>query len=367
MSIPNSARNSKKHTIVRRKDYPHLYVPERILQKIWHPLEGVSLLPSLFAHWDLIHSFNAIPYTDRPWIVTFESILPRTIGTYGNKLSSILINQLNQENCRKIIAMSKYAQKKFIRNNKSHLNAKIIDKLEVIYPNFPLSKKEPKKYKKGDILELIFVGNDFARKGGIVALRVAKKARKIKLPIKIHIISKMNYGRQVYTDCNDASKYKQDIKNIDLDNVKFHRTMPNREVIDLLSKSHIQLMCTLDDTYGYSILEGFSVGTPAITTNVCALPEFVNENNGIIVNLKLNESGNWIHLTNRSKENYWSVLDKTYNNLADQAIENIIQVIDDPDYYEKMSAGAIAQAKAHDSKKANDFFDKLYTKIIRSN
>ena len=48
---PNSPRNSN-HEILRYKDKHHLHNSERILQKMWRPLEGVSLFTSLSTNYD---------------------------------------------------------------------------------------------------------------------------------------------------------------------------------------------------------------------------------------------------------------------------------------------------------------------------
>lgn len=86
---------------------------------------------------------------------------------------------------------------------------------------------------------------------------------------------------------------------MDLDNVNYYKSLPNQQVIDLLSKSHFQFMPTLQDSYGFSIAEGFSVATPAITTNICALPELITPGeNGYLLEVPLNESRewkNWLH------------------------------------------------------------------------
>ena len=365
---PNSPRNSNHQILRYKEDKRHLYNSERILQKMWCPLEGAYLFTSLSTNYDLIHSFNAIPYTKKPWIVTFESRLPRTIGFYGNPLSSIIKNRLLLDNCRQVIAMSNYAKQTFIKGNEGWTSIKaIIDKLQVIHPSFPIRTSTPKKYLKAETLEIIFVGNDFARKGGIVALRVAEKAKKMKLQLQVNLISGMNYGPSVYTDCLDTSRYARDLTLLNLDNVVLHKKLPNEQVMNLFAKSHLQVMCTLDDTYGYSILEGFSVGTPAITTNVCALPEFVNSNNGLVIDLELNKFKNWINLADRKVSNYWSIIDNTYDNLANQVLEFIIKIIDAPESYEQLSTGAIAQANIHDAKRANNTFDHLYTEIIKNN
>lgn len=361
--VPNSPRDSK-HEILLYRDNRRLYITERLLQKMWRPLEGLILLELLSAQCDLIHAFNAIPYTKKPWMVTFESILPRTIGKYGNKLGAKVIDRLALDNCRKIVAISNYAKEKFLKLNANWIGIKSIkNKLTVISPNFPIRVSNPKKYLRGETIELTFVGNDFARKGGVVALRIAEKALKMKLPIKINIISRMNYGAKVYTDCLDNSNYQKDLALLSLKNVSLYKSIPNQEVIKLLMRSHFQSMCTLDDTYGFSILEGFSVGTPAITTNVCALPEFVNKSNGLVIDLELNGYKNWINLEKRKEKFYWSILDQTYDELANRALKFITQIIDNPEDYEQLSEGSLAQANIHDSQKANDVLDNLYLEL----
>lgn len=152
MISPNSPRYSQ-HEIVRYRNYRRLYLSERILQKMWRPLEGLTLFEPLAANVDLIHSFNAIPYTKKPWMVTFESMLPRTIGNYGDKLGSILIDRLALDNCRKVIAMSNYAKEKFLKLNANWIGMKSVkNKLDVIPPNFPKIISKPKKYVKGETL-----------------------------------------------------------------------------------------------------------------------------------------------------------------------------------------------------------------------
>lgn len=382
IQIPNLPRNSQ-HQFVSRKKYPFTYYPERVLQKTWQPLLGVSLFSHYGKAGDLIHSFNAIPHTKKPWVVTFESVLPRTLGSYGSKISSLIIDRLTQENCRQIIAMSDYAKRRFLAQNEDWAHLKSVrDKVKVIHPNFPIKSSTPKSYRSGEPLQIIFVGNEFARKGGIVALRIARKAHNKKLPLKVKLISKMTCGGNVYTDCRDASKYRQDLQLLDLPNVELFQNISNQKVIELLKESHFQVMCTLEDTYGFSILEGFSVGTPVITTNVCALPEFVRHNeNGYMVDLKLDRHGRWEGLAAKDvdlkldrhgcweglaakdSDRYWELLDRTYEDLAERTLEIIEQIIDNPSAYQPLSQGAIEQAKIHDSEAANRLFDRLYMEL----
>ncbi len=56
-------------------------------------------------------------------------------------------------------------------------------------------------------LQVIFVGNEFARKGGIVLLRIAKAALARRLPIRFHVVSATRYAGNIYTDAAKSNHY----------------------------------------------------------------------------------------------------------------------------------------------------------------
>ncbi|WP_242038070.1 glycosyltransferase family 4 protein [Tolypothrix sp. FACHB-123] len=323
-------------------------------------------------NYQLVHAFNSIQYTNKPWFITFEDhrFLYRNPK---NKAEAIIYKFLNErltlQNCQKLIAISDYAKMRFFNRIQdwSSFN-QIKDKVVVIPPNFSVRVDRPKTYKPNDKIQLVFVGNHFARKGGIVALRLAKKAEILGLPINIHIISGLKHGAGVPTDYPDISKYADDLKLLDLSNVSLFKNIANEQVLHLLSQSHFQILATLHDTYGYSIIEGFSVATPAITTNICALPEFVHHGeNGYHLELPVNEIrhwGNWMHGEKTKTDEYWEIVNSTYDYLAEEALKKILQFLDKSDkqeHYEYLSTGALTQMKNfHDAEKHNELFDNLY-------
>lgn len=368
LSIPNLPRNSR-HILIRPKPFPTGRYP---IEKIWYPLSSFFACQPVWGRYQAIHSFNKILYTNKPWFITFEDhrFLYRNPQNQGEAaIYELLNNRLALENCQKLIAISDYAKLRLIKRIEGwKIKEKISKKLDVIHPSFPVRVNESKLYHQQQNLQLIFIGNHIARKGGVVALRLAKKAEKLGLPITLHIISDLGHGSGVPTDFPDKTKYVEDLKLLDLNNVVFHKNLPNDKVIELLSQSHFQLMATLHDTYGYSIIEGFSVATPAITTNVCALPEFIRHGeNGYILNLPINEIrhwSNWMYEEKTKTNEYWEILNSTYDYLAEQALQQIIQFLDRSDkreHYEFLSAGALAQAQiVHNSEKQNELLDELY-------
>lgn len=352
----NTPRESQEHQFIETRFFP--------TGKIWKPLDAFASWIPVKQKYDLIHTFNRIPFTNKPWMVTFESILPRTLGDHEKAVKHSLRQKLLSDNCKQLIPMSDYAYQKFLSYNSDwkHLS-QVDEKTTIIYPNLPLKVAEPKHLAKNEKIKLIFVGGHFARKGGIVALRIAKKAKEMGLPVEVHIVSSLTYGANVYTDCQDSSKYEQDIKLLELDNVFHYERLPNEEVIKLMHSCHFQILTTLDDTYGYSVIEGFSVGTPAITTNVCAMPEMVfDHENGFMINLELNSARNWTELSKRNTDSYWKILNDTFEYLSEEAIKSIVQVLNNPASYLTLSKGAINQIKKnHDVTERATQLNQMYT------
>lgn len=70
-----------------------------------------------------------------------------------------------------------------------------------------------------------------------------------------------------------------------------YSNLPNDQVLKLMKNSHIGLLPTLGETYGYSILEFHAARCPVITTNVRAIPEISNDKCGWLIELNLNKYG----------------------------------------------------------------------------
>lgn len=378
LSITNLPRHSR-HTFINSKPFPTGKFP---FQKFWAPFGSINSW-QLWKKYDIVHSFGSIQYTKKPWFITFEDDRflcrsPKLFGNHKNKLDTytyeLLNNRLSLENCKKLIAISDYAKMRLVKRlaDTSLLN-QVVDKIEVIHPNFQLKANQPKKYSSQGELQLIFIGNHLARKGGIVALRLASKAYQLGLPVKIHIVSGLRHGLGIPTDFHEQAKYNEDLKLLDLNNVVFHGTIPNKKVLELLSQCHFQLLATLHDTYGYSVIEGFTVATPAITTNVCALPEFMHHGEtGYLLNLELDHLRHWKHRLYGEESKtpkYWEIVNSTYDLLAEQMLQAVLQFLDKSDkheHYEYLSSGALNQAVTfNNSEKQNIYFDKLYAEAAQ--
>jgi glycosyltransferase involved in cell wall biosynthesis len=83
--------------------------------------------------------------------------------------------------------------------------------------------------------------------------------------------------------------------------IAHHRSLPNEAVLDLMKSSHVGLLPTYADTYGYSVLELQACGCPVITTDVRALPEINDENTGWIIKLPKNEMGEALYTSDEDR------------------------------------------------------------------
>jgi glycosyltransferase involved in cell wall biosynthesis len=352
--------DASRHELLLETEQAAHFVPRRVIERAWPPLAALSWPHSSRAPYDLIHGLNAIPITTKPFVTTFESILPRALGPGGPAVALRLRDRLTRPNCRSLIAMSQYARGKFIKSNRDWPDLeKALSKVSVIYPHF--SDRDATVRQAGSPLRLIFVGNDFARKGGIVALRAAAQARALGLSIQLDIVSAMHLAGNVYTDHPDRARYADDLKRLTDPGVTMHGGLPNAEVLALMAKAHVQLLPTLDDTFGYSVVEGFSVATPAIVSNVCAMPELVPPEAGAIVEIPIDEWGNWRDLGKRGDRDYWDRLDAVYDSLADQIVRQLMALADEPKRIAAWSEGALARfRRVHESRAVSARLDDLY-------
>lgn len=351
---------ASRHELLLETEQAAHFVPRRVIERAWPPLAALSWPHSSRAPYDLVHGLNAIPITTKPFITTFESMLPRALGPGGSAVAARLRDRLTRSNCRSLVAMSHYARGKFIKGNRGWDSLDtVLGKVRVIYPHF--AERNPTIRTYDSPLRLVFVGNDFARKGGIVALRAAKKATELGLRVQLDIVSGMRYAGDVYTDHPDRARYAKDLESLTAPGVVMHGRLPNGEVLALMANAHVQLLPTLDDTFGYSVVEGFSVATPAIVSNVCAMPELVPPEAGAIVEIPVDEWGNWQGLPSRGERDYWERLSAAYDTLAEQIVRQLATIADEPGRIAAWSEGALNRfRRVHESRAVSARLDDLY-------
>jgi glycosyltransferase involved in cell wall biosynthesis len=359
----NSPRHSE-HNISIRNFLPLNYVHTSI--------EGVTIFnPFPLCKFDLIHAFNRIPIGVSPFIIGFESHLPRVFGREDWKVFAVLSKMLAGKRCRKIVAISQFALRQFLRQHadKPWFDS-IASKVTVRYPNVVIPPG-PDRFvaSQDEAVRLVFVGNHFVRKGGLVALRVAQLANQQGFRLKVDIVSALQAGATSWIGPTRQGFFDEYHRLIDtLPNVTSHGSLPNAAVLDLVGQSHFLLLPTFSDSFGYSAIEAMARYTPVIATEQAALPEFVEDQvNGILLPLEKNEKGEWKHegRTDRHLPAYESMFRDEVERLADQLFKKLQACVRTQSAYSGMRVKARSTAEAlFASGDAQTFWDNLYREAV---
>lgn len=238
---------------------------------------------------DLLHFVNTISCSNTPWISTFEHYMPR-----WNPRSSFGMGLLTRSACRKLIAMSGYARdaQLSLLEKGSATGDAIAERLCVLHPpQQPLVSSYDEKVIPGDMFSCTFVGRDFFRKGGKEIIAAFAQLRSEGEEIQLRVISSLGWGDYVTGSTDADARAALTFLSQGSPYVIHERELPNEEVLATLRGSHLSLLPTYDDTYGFSVLESQASGTPVITTNVCALTEINSDAAGWVIRLPLDEHG----------------------------------------------------------------------------
>lgn len=268
---------------------------------------------------DILHFFNTVSFGKTPWITTFETILPRFRSTlsshHGRKCTySALIQEkkiakaleaLSSASCKKLIAMSECnlsMQKEFLRHFPQYCS-EIEHKLTCLHPpqEVFVNDFDSKRLVLDEEIRFMFVGSSFFRKGGMEILEAFSELRRNNgYNVKLTLISSLtidNYATKEKEE--DVQTAKVMIQNSDW--IDYYRYLPNQKVLELMKASHVGLLPTYADTYGYSILEFQASGCPVISTDVRALPEINNNEIGWQIKIPKNYLGEAIYTTKEDR------------------------------------------------------------------
>ena len=124
--------------------------------------------------------------------------------------------------------------------------------------------------------------------------------------------------------------------------IRWYPKLKNDKTIELMKNSHIGLLPTYADTYGFSVLELQATGCPCITTNVRALPEINNFDTGWVIDVPKQQSGEAIYATKDDR----NVISKLIRNGLEKTIHEIFT---DRSIIAQKAEKSIARIKEHHS------------------
>jgi len=257
-----------------------------VQRHLLHPPEATELLNCLHHDFGLLnvhvnHLVNDISLSSTPWVVSYEHYLPR-----WNRNSKRGWKYLAAPSCKKIIAISAWARKyqEHLLDQHPEFKETVSPKLCVVTPpQKPVVAEYDEKILDRERITFTMVGGDFFRKGGMEILEAFSQLVAEKLPVHLTIVSALQYGD--YASRTTESDYRRAqtlIAGLGK-HVTYFRSLDNQRVLEIFARSHVGLLPTYDDTYGFSALEAQGAGCPVITTDGAALPEFNDDTVGWLI------------------------------------------------------------------------------------
>lgn len=354
--------NSPRHSMHRISN--RAFVP---LNRIDRRIEGITVLnPWPPRRFDLVHAFNRIPIGTTPYVIGFESHLPRAYGLERTGYFRRLQRALASPRCRGIVAISEHARGIFQAMHAGSPDADALAaKLTLRYPNVAVGPPPPRFAAAAHApLHISFVGAHFARKGGCVAVRLAELASARGVPLAITIVSALEMGGGIWTDPLRDGYFDDWRRRLAHPAITLLGPLPNAAVVALLRRSHFSLLATFGDTFGYGAIEAMMVGCPVIGTRQGALPEFIVDGvNGVLLDLPTDPLGHWLgsSAADRDTPAFERMFTGEIERMAAGALDAIMTVTADRAGYAGMRDAAFATVAAKfDAHDATRFWDRYY-------
>ena len=297
---------------------------------------------------DLVHTFNMVCKTDRAWIASFETTMPRIWpgAESEEKYYLQLAGYMKQSNCKMLYAFCRNAYNIQRHNLMRHLPLDDVEllmaKTKVLHPPQEILITEEgfvKKHKRKEI-HFIFVGSAFFIKGGRELIRVLSKFENY-YDFRLTLVSNLLCNDYFTKTSNEeATTWKEIIQKKQW--IDYYESIPNDKVLEKCTEATIGLLPSFADTYGYAVLEMQASGCPVVTTNVRALSEINNEKCGWVCQMPIDDLG------------YCTEQDKTLlSDILEKELEKCFQdIFEHPDTIEIKGRAALERIREmHDPDK----------------
>ena len=317
-----------------------------------------------------VHLFNRISLGKTPWIVTFESRLPRLGYKSGYQNTFALHNQLKllqRKSCKKILAMSNcaYNLQLCFLDKYPDLKDDILNKMQVFHPpQTTLISDYSEKLVSDQCVTFTVVGNEFFRKGGLPIAQAFDQLLQEKHPVDLSVISTLSTHASGAT--TDDVNYAQNLFKKYPDFMHHFSSISNEEVMKILQRTHVALLPSLDETYGYSVLEAQANGCPVISTNVRAFLEINNDEIGWIIKVPLDEAlycakgfRNW------AKGNVDGSIKNAESLIREELVRIIHEIVDSHECLRRKGTSALERIrKFHDPRSKAEELEHIYDEAI---
>lgn len=321
---------------------------------------------------DLIHLMNGVSYGRTPWVVSFETIVPRfsTLVTRHQgaapaktPLTPVVkraLEALGSSTCRKLIAWSENSvqiQKDLLSEFALELSQPILDKLTFLYPPQEVlgDVRAVRQPSHEQPLRFVLVGAAFFRKGGRELFEVFRKLYDDDgLPIKLVVVSSLRLEPYAAHETEFDVSWANGVIDSKPAWLEYYRSLPNDQVLELLKQADVGLLPSWADTYGLSVIEAQASGCPVITTDIRAFPEMNNNRVGWLIKVPKNELGEALYTTETERK----ILSRTIK----EGLETILrEIVADPKIIAEKGSQALKKIKEqHDPERYADSLRQFY-------
>ncbi len=278
---------------------------------------------------DLVHLYNRLSLSDKPWVTTYETRIPywtprtsfekRWYKKYG-------VNQLKKESCKKIIAISQnaYDLQCAYMEKENAWTKEITDKMTVLHPAQELivPSWEEKNVSPNGPLKIIIVGHQFYIKGGNELLQAFDQLVSEGADIELTIVSSLLPDTDSLHTSREDIEYANKIIDKYGRRITHHTSLPNDEVLQLFKKSHLSILSSYSETYGFSVLEAQAAGCPVVTTDIRVFPENNNDDCGWMIRVPQYDDGYGIYGTKEQEKQYSDILVTELKNIFTEILNN---------------------------------------------
>lgn len=266
------------------------------IAKDLNPRHQFTFSKNYFPKVNVLHFFNSISYSNTPWFSTFETSMPRWgPGTHKKGLQLLL-----REEAKGFIALSQASKDIFLNDIQSQMTSSEVELIQsktiVMHPPQTISSEDFVRNQRIQRLGLnrrsfCFVGTDFYRKGGYEMLRAFERLFDAgEKGWKLVIVGDFNSFGDFASLTTRQHKWAS-IKILEKlkEHVSHFQRMSSSDVQKLFKKSDFLVFPTIQDTYGYVLLEAMAQGCVPIVSNQRAIPELIqHRKNGLMFEVPLN-------------------------------------------------------------------------------
>lgn len=229
----------------------------------------------------LYHFFNTISPVKKPWVVTFETTIPRHDEDFRRGYE-----WLAGKYCKKIIAISERACKAQFDQMKRfpEYTDAIKNKMVLIAPSQNLLIDSVRCKAFSNEIVFTFVGSAFFRKGGYELLKAFSQLP-VDLPVHLNIVSRIEI--EGHMDMHATADMIRETKHLlnTCPKISYFERLSNKSVIDLFLKSDVGVLPSFGETYGYSVLEAMACGCAIVVPRISPFVEFVPDDAGWLIDL----------------------------------------------------------------------------------